>query len=166
MAEESVLRRLAAILAADVVGYSRLMGSDEAGTRSRFNSHLSEFIEPMIAQHRGRLVKEMGDGLLVEFASVIDAVRCAAKIQDGMRERNVDNDANQPFEFRIGVNLGDVIVEGDDIHGAWHAMARSRVPRIGTWSYRSCRRRQEGNQGIEGRSVTSHYFLGEGIHAK
>ena len=117
MADERVQRRLAAILAADVVGYSRLMGSDEAGTRSRFNSHLSEIIEPMIAEHRGRLVKEMGDGLLVEFASVIDAVQCAVKIQGGMRERNADDDANQRFDFRIGVNQGDVIVEGDDIHG-------------------------------------------------
>ena len=77
MAEERIQRRLTAILAADVVGYSRLMGSDEAGTRARFNSHLSEILEPMIAEHLGRIIKEMGDGLLVEFASVIDAVQCA-----------------------------------------------------------------------------------------
>ena len=117
MAEERVQRRLTAILAADVVGYSRLMGADETGTRTRFNSHLSELIKPTIAEHRGRIVKEMGDGLLVEFASVIDAVQCAVKIQDGMCERNVDHDDNQRFDFRIGVNLGDIIVEGDDIHG-------------------------------------------------
>ena len=117
MAEERVQRRLAAILAADVVGYSRLMGVDEEGTRTRFNSHLSELIKPTIAEHRGRIVKEMGDGLLVEFASVIDAVQCAVKIQNRMLECNIDNVDDQRFDFRIGVNLGDIIVEGDDIHG-------------------------------------------------
>ncbi len=85
MAEEHVQRRLAAILAADVVGYSRLMGADEAGTRSRFNAHLNELIEPAIASRRGRIVKTTGDALLVEFASVVDAVQCAVEIQKAWR---------------------------------------------------------------------------------
>ncbi len=117
MAEERVQRRLAAILAADVVGYSRLMGKDEEGTRARFNANLNELIERAIANRKGRIVKTTGDALLVEFASVVDAVQCAVEIQKGMAERNVDEPDNQRMEFRIGVNLGDVIIEGDDIHG-------------------------------------------------
>ncbi|MEE8122164.1 MAG: adenylate/guanylate cyclase domain-containing protein, partial [Anaerolineales bacterium] len=117
MAEERVQRRLAAILAADVVGYSRLMGEDEAGTRARFNAHLHELIEPAIASRRGRIVKTMGDGLLVEFTSVVDAVQCAVDIQKGMADRNADETDDRRIEFRIGVNSGDVIIEGDDIHG-------------------------------------------------
>ena len=117
MAEERVQRRLAAILAADVVGYSRLMGEDEAGTRARFNAHLNELIDPTIASRRGRIVKTTGDALLVEFASVVDAVQCAAEIQKGMAERNADDGDDRRIEFRIAVNLGDVIIEGDDIHG-------------------------------------------------
>ncbi len=117
MAEERVQRRLAAILAADVVGYSRLMGADEAGTRDRFNAHLNELIEPAIASHRGRIVKTTGDALLVEFASVVDAVQCAVDIQKGMAERNTHEPDDRRIVFRIGVNLGDVIIEGDDIHG-------------------------------------------------
>ncbi len=117
MAEERVQRRLAAILAADVVGYSRLMGEDEPGTRARFNAHLHELIEPAIASRGGRIVKTMGDGLLVEFTSVVDAVQCAVDIQKGMADRNADETDDRRIEFRIGVNLGDVIIEGDDIHG-------------------------------------------------
>ncbi len=117
MAEERVERKLAAILAADVVGYSRLMGEDEAGTRTRFNSHLHELIEPAIANCRGRIVKTMGDGLLVEFSSVVDAVQCAVDVQKGLAERNADEPDDRRIEFRIGVNSGDVIIEGDDIHG-------------------------------------------------
>ena len=117
MAEERVQRRLAAILAADVVGYSRLMGKDEAGTRARFNSHLHELIEPTIASLSGRIVKTTGDGLLVEFGSVVDAVECAVEIQKGMVERNADETDDRRFAFRIGINLGDVIIEEDDIHG-------------------------------------------------
>jgi adenylate cyclase len=108
---------LAAILAADVVGYSRLMGLDEAGTRARFNAHLNELIEPAIADKQGRVVKTLGDGLLVEFASVVDAVQCAVGIQQGMADRNADQPEDHRMDFRIGVNLGDVIVEDDDIHG-------------------------------------------------
>ena len=117
MAEERVERKLAAILVADVAGYSRLMGEDEAGTRARFNSHLHELIKPAIASRRGRIVKTTGDGLLVEFASVVDAVQCAVEIQKGMSKRNADEPDDRRMEFRIGVNLGDVIIEGDDIHG-------------------------------------------------
>ena len=110
-------RRLAAILAADVVGYSRLMGMDESGTLARLMAHRKEFIDPTIATHRGRIVKLMGDGALVEFASVVDALACAIDIQRGMQERNRDEPEEQRIEFRIGINLGDVIVEGDDIYG-------------------------------------------------
>lgn len=117
MEEVHIQRRLVAILAADVVGYSRLMGDDEAGTRTRFNAHLHELIEPAIGRHRGRTVKTTGDGLLVEFASVVEAVQCAVDIQKGMVDRNADESVDRRIRFRIGVNLGDVIIEGDDIHG-------------------------------------------------
>jgi adenylate cyclase len=117
MAEERVHRRLAAILAADVVGYSRLMGEDEAGTRACFNGHLNELVQPAIADWKGRIVKTLGDGLLVEFSSVVDAVQCAVEIQKGMMARNADVPIGERMEFRVGVNLGDVIIEGDDIHG-------------------------------------------------
>ena len=117
MAKERVHRRLAAILAADVVGYSRLMGDDEEGTLAVLTAHLTELIEPCIAEHRGRVVKTTGDGLLAEFASVVDAVGCTVAIQEGMRERNADSPLDRRIEFRIGVNLGDVIVQGDDVYG-------------------------------------------------
>ena len=117
MAEERVQRRLAAILAADVAGYSRLMGADEAGTRTRFNEQLDQIIRPAIDEHRGRLVKTMGDGFLVEFGSVVDAVQCAADIQSGVAVRQYDEPDSQKILFRVGIHLGDVIVESDDIHG-------------------------------------------------
>lgn len=117
MNESDVERRLVAILAADVVGYTRLMGADETGTRARFNGHIDELIQPAIERRRGRVVKFLGDGLLVEFASVLDAVQCAVEIQGGMAERNAPEPDERRIVFRIGVNLGDVIVEGDDIHG-------------------------------------------------
>ena len=117
MAVASVERRLAAILAADVVGYSRLMGEDEPGTLARLQAHRRELIDPKIAAHHGRMVKLMGDGALVEFASVVDAVECAAEIQRGMALRNADLPEDRRIEFRVGINLGDVIVEGDDIYG-------------------------------------------------
>jgi adenylate cyclase len=110
-------RRLAAILAADVAGYTALMGADEAGTLARLTSLRREFIEPLITENRGRVVKVMGDGLLVEFASVVDAVTCALTWQDGVTQREVVNEKDKRLQFRIGINLGDVIVEGDDIHG-------------------------------------------------
>jgi adenylate cyclase len=110
-------RRLAAILAADVVGYSRLMGVDEEGTHERFKAHLSELVDPKIREHRGRIVKTTGDGVLAEFASVVDAVRCAGEIQRAMAGRDLDLVEECRLRFRIGVNLGDVIADGDDIYG-------------------------------------------------
>ena len=114
---KKVERRLAAILSADVVGYSRLMGVDEEGTLSRLTAHRSELIDPQFAAHRGRIVKVMGDGVLVEFASVVDAVRCAVEFQRGMAKRNANEPEGRRIVFRIGINLGDIIVEGDDIYG-------------------------------------------------
>jgi adenylate cyclase len=110
-------RRLAAILAADVVGYSRLMGADEAGTLAALKAHQRELFDPKISEHHGRIVKLMGDGALVEFPSVVEAVTCAAAIQRGMAMRNAGLDEGSRIAFRIGINLGDVIVEGDDIYG-------------------------------------------------
>src|SRR2546423_4736679 len=104
-------RRLAAILAADVAGYSRLMGADEEGTLERLKALRREIVDPKIAEHHGRIVKTTGDGLLVEFASVVDAVRCAVAVQQAMPERNTDAAADNRIELRIGINLGDVIVE-------------------------------------------------------
>jgi TolB-like protein len=117
MAEARLQRRLAAILAADVVGYSRLMGADEEGTLAALTVLRTELIEPCIAEHRGRVVKTSGDGLLAEFASVVDAVRCAVAFQEGMAERNADMPEDRRIEFRIGVNLGDVILQDDDVYG-------------------------------------------------
>ena len=114
---EKVERRLAAILSADVVGYGRLMGADEEGTLARLAAHRAELIDPLFSDHSGRIVKVMGDGVLVEFASIVDAVRCAAAIQRGMEKRNADEAEARRIVFRIGINLGDIIVEGDDIHG-------------------------------------------------
>jgi len=110
-------RRLAGILALDVAGYSRLMGADEEGTRERLKAHLGQLVDPKIREHRGRTVKSTGDGLLAEFPSVIDAVRSAAEVQRGMIDRNAEQPADQRIEFRIGINLGDVIVEEYDIFG-------------------------------------------------
>ena len=114
---ESTQRKLAAIVLADVAGYSRLMGADETGTLAALRAHRSQLIDPLIAQHSGRIVKTMGDGLLLEFPSVVDAVTCAVEIQRGMVERNGDSADSAALRFRIGVHLGDVIVEGDDIFG-------------------------------------------------
>src|SRR5438128_3720439 len=114
---ERVERRLAAILAADVAGYSRLMGADEEGTLERLKALRHELLDPKIAEHKGRIVKITGDGLLVEFASVVDAVRCAVAVQQAMPERNTSVGADSRIELRIGINLGDVIVEGDDLYG-------------------------------------------------
>jgi adenylate cyclase len=115
--KQPVERRLAAILAADVAGYSRLMGVDEEGTHERLKAHLGQLVEPKIKEHRGRTVKNTGDGMLVEFPSVVDAVRCAVAVQREMAGRNAATPVDQRIEFRIGVNLGDVIVEAGDIFG-------------------------------------------------
>ena len=117
MAEARVERRLAAIFAGDIAGYSRLMGADEEGTLSRLNAHRREFLEPKVADHRGRIVKRTGDGILIEFASAVDAARCAVEIQQGMIERNASVPQNRRIEFRIGIHVGDVIIEDGDIFG-------------------------------------------------
>ena len=110
-------RRLAAIFAADVAGYSRLIGVDEEGTIERFQAHRRELFDPKIAEHQGRIVKMTGDGFLVEFASPVRAVRCAIEIQQGMADRNADVPDDRRIEFRIGINLGDIVVEEGDIYG-------------------------------------------------
>ena len=117
MKEIGVERRLAAILAADMVGYSRLMEADEGGTLARLKAHRIEVIDPAIAKHHGRIVKEMGDGVLVEFASVVDAVMCAVEVQQRMTRRNAELPPDQRVEFRIGINLGDIIFDDGDIFG-------------------------------------------------
>jgi adenylate cyclase len=117
MAEQHVERRLAAVLAADVVGYSRLMASDEEGTLARFNVLRRQFLEPTIAEHRGRIVKRTGDGLLIEFGSAIDATRCAVQTQQGMAKRNENVPADQRIDMRIGIHIGDIIIEEGDIFG-------------------------------------------------
>jgi adenylate cyclase len=117
MAEARVERRLAAILAADVAGYSKLMGVDEEGTLAALKASRREIIDPKIAEHRGRIVKTTGDGMLVEFVSVVDAVRCAVDIQRGMAERNFEVPTEKRIEFRIGINVGDIISDDNDIYG-------------------------------------------------
>jgi adenylate cyclase len=117
LASERVERRLTAILAADVAGYSRLMGAEEEETLARLKAHRRELVDPKIAEHCGRIVKTTGDGLLVEFASVVDAVRCAVEIQRDMAERNVDVPPERRIEFRIGINVGDIIIDESDIFG-------------------------------------------------
>src|SRR5271169_2169618 len=117
MTTTTATRRLAAILAADVVGYSRLMGADEEGTHERLKAHLGQLVDPKIKEHRGRTVKNTGDGLLAEFASVVDAVRCAVEIQRGMIDREPEVPDDRRIRFRIGINLGDVIAEEHDIFG-------------------------------------------------
>jgi len=114
---ERIQRRLAAIVSADVVGYSRLMGVDETGTLATLRAHRAEMIDPKIAEHGGRIVKTMGDGLLLEFPSVVDATQCMIEIQLGMAERNQGIDEDQRITFRVGINLGDIIIEGEDILG-------------------------------------------------
>ena len=103
----AAVRRLAAILAADVAGYSRLMGADEEGTHERLKVHLAELVYPKIEGHRGRIVKNTGDGLLAEFPSVVDAVRCAVEVQRGMADRNASIPPDERIEFRFGINLGE-----------------------------------------------------------
>lgn len=117
MADERVERRLAAIFAGDIAGYSRLMGADEEGTLRQLKAHRKELVDPKITEHRGRIVKTTGDGMLVEFVSVVDAVRCAVDIQRGMVERNAQVPADKRIEFRVGINVGDIIIDTSDIYG-------------------------------------------------
>jgi class 3 adenylate cyclase/outer membrane protein OmpA-like peptidoglycan-associated protein len=116
-AQERTERRLAAILTADLVGYSRLMGRDEEGTHAALKALRRELTDPSIQEHRGRIVKSTGDGLLAEFASVVDAVRCAVSVQNEMAQRNAAAPIEQRMEFRIGINLGDIIIDENDIFG-------------------------------------------------
>jgi class 3 adenylate cyclase len=115
--EDRVDRRLAAIMAGDIAGYSRLMGADEEGTLRQLKTHRKELVDPKITEHRGRIVKTTGDGMLVEFVSVVDAVRCAVEIQRGMAERNADVPTQKRIQFRIGINVGDIISDETDIYG-------------------------------------------------
>jgi adenylate cyclase len=117
LATERVERRLTAILAADVAGYSRLTGDDEEGTHAQLQNHLRSLLDPKIAEHRGRVVKTTGDGMLAEFGSVVDAVRCAVDIQRGIAERNADVPGEKRIEFRIGIHQGDIITNRGDIFG-------------------------------------------------
>jgi adenylate cyclase len=114
MAEARVERRLAAILAADIAGYSRLMGADEVGTLAALKAHRREIVDPAIARHHGRIVKTTGDGMLVEFASAVDAVTCAVAVQEKMAEQTTEGAS---IRFRVGINIGDIIIDGDDILG-------------------------------------------------
>jgi len=149
--EERVERRLAAILCADVVEYSRLMGADEEKTLAVLKSHRRELIDPLIDQHRGRIFKTTGDGMLIEFASVVDAVRCAVVVQKGMEDRNTNLPERERIRFRIGINLGDVMVDEGDIFGDGVNVARrgsrrlplpgrsASAPRCANRSAKSCR---------------------------
>jgi class 3 adenylate cyclase len=125
------VRRLAAILAADVAGYSRLMGMDEERTHERLKAHLAHVVYPKVGNHRGRIVKNTGDGFLAEFASVVDAVRCAVEVQRGMAKREPEASEQRRIRFRVGINLGDVICIG-----LTHLTARSITEFV-----KSCRRR-------------------------
>ena len=117
MTQENIERRLAAVLLADVVGYSRLMGKDETGTLRALQSHRISLIDPTIGQYQGRIVKLMGDGILVEFPSVVNAIECGIAIQKGMVSRNKNIPDGNQIKFRIGINLGDILIDGDDIYG-------------------------------------------------
>lgn len=117
MTSRKVERRLSAIYAADVAGYSRLMGADEEGTLAALNAHRREFLEPKVTEHRGRIVKRTGDGILIEFGSAVDAVRCAIEAQRGMAERNASTPPDKRIELRVGIHVGDIIIEDDDIFG-------------------------------------------------
>ncbi len=129
MPEQPVERKLAAILAADIAGYSRLVGRDEEGTLARLRALRRELIDPTIAEHRGRIFKTTGDGMLVEFASVVDAVRCAIAVQRATAAREAACVQERRIEFRIGINLGDIVVEGDDILGDGVNIAATRSHR-------------------------------------
>src|SRR5213079_2738625 len=117
MSGERVERRLAAIFAGDIAGYSRLMGVDEEGTLRQLKAHRKELVDPKVTEHRGRIVKTTGDGMLVEFVSVVDAVRCGVDIQRGMAERNAGVPEDKRIEFRVGINVGDIISDDNDIYG-------------------------------------------------
>ena len=164
-------RRLAAILAADVAGYSRLMGADEEGTHERLRAHLRELVDPKIKEHHGRIVKHTGDGMLAEFASVVDAVRCAAEVQRTMADRNAKTAEDRCITFRIGVNLGDVIAEEDDIYRrrGQHSRASGGVGRAGWHLYLAGSARPDTRQaalpvrGQGGAERQKHCAVGAGL---
>jgi adenylate cyclase len=133
MAEKQVQRRLAAILAADVVGYSRLMEQDETGTLTALKARRKEVLKPLVARHHGRIFKTTGDGVLVEFASAVNAVECAVALQRRMADANGALPAEKRIELRIGINLGDVVVEGGDLFGDGVNVAARLQPLAG-WS--------------------------------
>ena len=142
MAEERVERRLTAILAADVAGYSRLMGIDEEGTHKDLKAHRRNLVEPKIEQHKGRIIKNTGDGFLAEFTSVVDAVRCATEIQQEMIARNTGVADDKRIEFRMGIHQGDIIIDSGDIFGDGVNLA-ARLEHIAYPGYlyiRSCAR--------------------------
>ena len=162
MGAERVERRLAAILAADVAGYSRIMGQDEVGTLSRLRSHRREFIDPKIAEHRGRIVKTTGDGILAEFPSIVEAVACAVEFQQGMAERNAPIPNDERIDFRVGINLGDVIAEDNDIYGdGVNIAARLEALAAGTtFMPKSSHSRRKPNGSVPGpRAVASRLSL-------
>ena len=134
MSSERVERRLAAILAADVAAYSRLMGADEEGTLAHLKSFRKTLLDPKIVEHRGHIVKTTGDGMLVEFASAVDAARCAVEIQRGMAQQNADAPQDNCIKFRIGIHVGDIIIDDNDIFGDGVNMPRaskgSRSPAV------------------------------------
>jgi hypothetical protein len=139
--EEHIDRRLAAILVADIAGYSRLMGTDEEGTLHQLKVHRKELVDPKITEHHGRIVKTTGDGMLVEFVSVVDAVRCAVDIQRGMLERNSSVPAESRIQFRIGINVGDIIIDSDDISAmasTWRQGCRRWPTPVASWFRASC----------------------------
>jgi class 3 adenylate cyclase len=141
MPEDRVDRRLAAILAADIAGYSRLMGFDEEGTLRQLKGHRKELVDPKITEHRGRVVKTTGDGMLVEFVSVVDAVRCAVDIQRGMVERNAEVQPESRLQFRVGINVGDIISDENDIYGdgsTWRLGWRRWPTPAASWFRVSC----------------------------
>jgi adenylate cyclase len=115
--EERVDRRLGAIVAADIAGYSRLMGAHDEETLRQLKSHRKELVDPKITEHRNRVVKSTGDGMLVEFVIVVDAMRCSVDIQRGMLERNSKVPSERRIQFRFGINVGDIIIDGEDIFG-------------------------------------------------
>ncbi len=140
MADPNVTRKLAAILVSDMVGYSRLMEADERDTIARQKAHRAELIDPKITEHHGRIVKTTGDGLLVEFSSVVDAVDCAVTVQQAMAEREANVPEDRRISYRVGINLGDIVLDGDDILGTGVNMA-SRLQELadpgGIWISRS-----------------------------
>jgi class 3 adenylate cyclase len=133
------VRRLTAILAADVVGYSRLMGADEEGTHERLKAHRRELVDPKINEHSGRIVKTTGDGMLAEFPSVVGAVRCAAEVQRAMIDREARIPEDRRIKFRVGINVGDIIVDDDDIIGeSVNVAARAEALSDPEFCYRPC----------------------------